>query len=30
MVVMWVGVIHLIGTHILLVDCVEVVTQVRI
>lgn len=30
MVVMWVGVIRLIGTHILLVDCVEVATQVRI
>lgn len=30
MVVMWVRVIHLIGTHILLVDCVDVVTQVTV
>lgn len=30
MVIMWVGVIHLIDTHILLVDCVGVVAQVSV
>lgn len=30
MVIMRVGLIHLIGTHILLVDCVGVVAQVRV
>lgn len=30
MMIMWVRVIHLISTHILLVDCVGVVAQVRV